>query len=102
MFAGTVCAQWKKCGKPKCRCTRGKLHGPYYYRFWWEGGRQRKSFIRGLEVEQVREACEAYRRFKALRREARSRQRHRMQHLQTLLTTLREHELHVASMRKVK
>ncbi len=102
MLPGTICAQWKKCGKSNCRCARGELHGPYYYRFWWEGGRQRKSFIRGSEVEQVREACQAYRRFKARRCEARVRQRQQMQQLHTLLATLRGHELHVASIREVQ
>lgn len=102
MLAGCICAQWKKCGKPNCRCARGELHGPYFYRFWWSGGHQRKSFIKASEVEQVREACEDYRRFKTLRRESRARQRQQMRYLQKLLATLREHELHVASIREVK
>lgn len=53
-------------------------------------------------MERVREACEAYRRFKALRRESRVQQQRQMQHLQQLLVFLREHELHVVSLREVK
>jgi hypothetical protein len=101
MLPGYVCAQWKKCGKSNCRCVSGELHGPYYYRFWWDGGRQHKSFIRKADVERVREACEAYRRVKALTRENRTRQRRHMRYLQQLLATLRGHELHVASMRRL-
>jgi hypothetical protein len=51
-----------RCGKPKCRCARGQLHGPYYYRCWREGGKLRKTYVRPAEVEQVRARCEARRR----------------------------------------
>ena len=30
---GAVCAQVVKGGKPNCKCARGELHGPYFYRF---------------------------------------------------------------------
>ena len=29
------------CGKPRCR----KLHGPYWYAFWKQGGRVRTAYI---------------------------------------------------------
>lgn len=31
---GCVITEYKRCGKPRCRCTRGLLHGPYHY---WNG-----------------------------------------------------------------
>lgn len=65
---GAVCAQWVRCGRPGCKCARGELHGPYYYRFWRERGRLRKAYVRPAEVEAVRAACEARR---AKRRESR-------------------------------
>jgi len=102
MLAGNVCAQWKKCGKPNCRCIRGELHGPYYYRFWWSGGRQHKSFVRKADVERVREACEAYRRYRAFRRESLAQKRQQMRYLQQLLASLRERESHVTNLRSVK
>ena len=37
---GAVCAQWVRCCRPNCRCARGHLHGPYFYRFWREGARR--------------------------------------------------------------
>lgn len=67
-LAGAVCAQYVRCGRPGCKCARGELHGPYYYRFWRDRGRLRKKYIRPGAVEVVRAACEARR---ARRRESR-------------------------------
>jgi hypothetical protein len=61
-FLGVVLPQWVRCGKSNCRCAQGRLHGPYFYRFWREGGRLRKTYVRPAEVEEVRAACEARRR----------------------------------------
>jgi hypothetical protein len=58
MLPGTVCAQMVRCGKPSCRCARGELHGPYFYRFVWQGGKQRKIYVKQQEAAQVRQACE--------------------------------------------
>jgi hypothetical protein len=58
---GVVCQQWVRCGRPACRCARGSLHGPYFYRFWREGGRLRKAYVRRPDVEQVRLWCRARR-----------------------------------------
>ena len=33
---GTVVTNWVRCGKPGCRCTTGKPHGPYHYHRWRE------------------------------------------------------------------
>jgi hypothetical protein len=60
-LAGVVLPQWVRCGRPNCRCARGELHGPYYARFWREGGRLRKKYVRPADLEQVREQCEARR-----------------------------------------
>lgn len=37
--------QWVKCGKPGCKCAQGKLHGPYWYAYWWENGKTRSKYI---------------------------------------------------------
>lgn len=59
---GTVHEQYIRCGKPNCRCAQGKLHGPYYYRFWRDrGGRLHKEYVHKADVEVVRAACEARR-----------------------------------------
>jgi Family of unknown function (DUF6788) len=59
---GVVLPQRVRCGRPNCRCARGELHGPYFYRFWREGGRQRRQYVRRSELEEVRARCEARRR----------------------------------------
>jgi hypothetical protein len=58
---GAVCPQWVRCGNHTCHCARGELHGPYYYRFWHEGGRRRKQYVRREQVEEVRARCQARR-----------------------------------------
>jgi hypothetical protein len=61
ILPGAVCAQMVRCGKPTCKCGRGELHGPYFYRFVWEYGTQRKVYIRKDMVEQIQDACETHR-----------------------------------------
>ena len=58
---GAVCRQWVRCGKPNCRCAQGELHGPYWYRFWREGGCLHKKYVRPEDLDAVRAACEARR-----------------------------------------
>lgn len=58
---GAVCVQRVRCGKPRCRCARGHHH-PAFYRFWREGGRLRKSYVKRSDLADVRAACEARRR----------------------------------------
>jgi hypothetical protein len=55
---GVVCAQRVRCGKPGCRCADGQGHLAYY-RFWREGGRLRKRYVRRADLTAVRAACEA-------------------------------------------
>jgi hypothetical protein len=48
----TVREEWKRCGKPSCRCnTEGELHGPYIYEYWKEDGRTRSRYIGKAEVK---------------------------------------------------
>jgi hypothetical protein len=64
MLPGVVLPQWVRCGRPRCRCARGQLHGPYAYRFWREGGRLRKAYVRPAHLAAVRAGCEARRRLR--------------------------------------
>ncbi|MBD3885209.1 hypothetical protein IFO70_26120 [Phormidium tenue FACHB-886] len=34
-----------KCGKKKCKCTKGNLHGPYWYSYHWNGKKLTSSYI---------------------------------------------------------
>src|SRR5436190_17316070 len=65
ILPGVVCAQWRKCGKASCRCAKGTLHGPYFYRFWRQNGRLRKAYVRKADVEDVRSRCLARRQLRA-------------------------------------
>ncbi len=34
-----------KCGKKKCKCARGQLHGPYWYGYHWKGKKMTSTYI---------------------------------------------------------
>ena len=54
--------EWKRCGNPSCRCARGYLHGPYWYRRWREDGKQRKQYLPRDRVTEELLVIEARRR----------------------------------------
>jgi hypothetical protein len=56
---GAICAQMVRCGKSNCKCARGELHGPYFYRFMRDrNDRLRKRYVRRSEVGAWKELCE--------------------------------------------
>lgn len=65
MHSGAVVAQYKRCGKPNCRCASGSLHGPYWYLVQRFGGRVKKTYLRPGSVEAARSACQEWRSFQA-------------------------------------
>jgi len=54
---GTVHAEYSRCGKRSCHCAQGRRHGPFYRRFWREGGRTRSTYVPLAEVPDVVAAC---------------------------------------------
>lgn len=62
ILTGTVHEQFVRCGKPNCKCSRGELHGAYYYHFVRVGGRLRKRYVKRGEVKAIRAACARRRR----------------------------------------
>ncbi len=66
LLKGSLHLETKRCGKPNCRCQRGFQHGPYFYRRWLQGGRQRKEYV---PQENVAEMLGAISRRQALERE---------------------------------
>jgi hypothetical protein len=56
---GSVHLEFKKCGCPSCHCSWGILHGPYFYRRWRQGSRQRKAYVKPTELPSVLKAIEA-------------------------------------------
>lgn len=50
---GSLHLEFKKCGRPNCRCGRGLLHGPYVYRHRRENGRQKKEYVPMRRLSEV-------------------------------------------------
>lgn len=86
---GAVCAQFKRCGKENCKCTRGELHGPYFYRFQWYRGRMVKEYVRLSDLVEVRAACARYR---EVREDLRTAERDFKRKLATLKVNLKNLE----------
>ena len=58
---GCVLTEYKRCGRERCRCRRGQLHGPYYY---WNGrmlGTTWKRYLSRAEAPRVMALCRLYR-----------------------------------------
>ena len=37
--------EYRRCGKPGCKCASGELHGPYWVATWTEGGKTKRKHI---------------------------------------------------------
>ena len=59
---GSLHSERKACGKARCRCARGELHGPYWSLRWREDGRLRRRYVRPSELERVQAAIDEWRR----------------------------------------
>ncbi len=81
-LAGSVQEQWVRCGKANCHCSRGELHGPYFYHFTRQGGRQVKRYLKRSEAESVGLLC-------IMRRRQRREERRRVALYKRLSTTQR-------------
>src|SRR5690349_7759964 len=42
---GSLQVEWRRCGKPNCRCAQGERHGPYLVRYWYEDGARHKRYV---------------------------------------------------------
>ena len=70
---GSVHSEMKRCGRDNCRCTRGRLHGPYFYRYYRVEGQLCKRYVKRSELEIVQAECAARRSAEAELREERQR-----------------------------
>jgi hypothetical protein len=71
-YNGSLQQQWVKCGKANCKCSRGQLHGPYFYLFVSMSDGLWKSYIRRSDLPVVRAAiAERKRRHSLLKAELR-------------------------------
>jgi hypothetical protein len=82
VIRGSVRAEYRRCGKPNCRCASAgdPGHGPYYYRYFRARGRLTKRYVPRGEAAAVATAC----------RERRERRRESRRLLSECLAALRE------------
>lgn len=67
LVRGSLVPMYKACKKGGCKCTRGELHGPFWYLSWSEEGRTRMRFVRVAGQARVRAAAQRYRRWRQVR-----------------------------------
>lgn len=63
---GSLQQQWVRCGKGNCKCSRGKLHGAYFYLFVPTSDGLSKTYVRRSDVPAVRAAIAERRRHHSL------------------------------------
>ncbi|MEN3332044.1 MAG: hypothetical protein V7641_1409 [Blastocatellia bacterium] len=56
-----ICQQFRKCGKAGCKCNVGALHGPYFFHFYREDGKLKKSYIRKADAAELWESYSRWR-----------------------------------------
>jgi hypothetical protein len=67
LVAGSLIVKYKRCNKGGCRCTRGELHGPFWYVSQTVDGRTVMHFLRAAGVARVRGAFERAKRWRQRR-----------------------------------
>ena len=55
---GSLQREWRRCGKQRCRCARGILHGPYWYLRWRDRGRQRRRYVPRERIDSLQAVIE--------------------------------------------
>jgi hypothetical protein len=94
MASAALCAQMVRCGKRNCKCSRGDLHGPYYYLFTRIAGVLTKRYVKAEDVLVFRRAYNVRR---ANERRTRATAQLNKKNWQTFRETLREAETLVRS-----
>ena len=82
-YNGSLQQQWIRCGKVSCKCSRGQLHGPYFYFFISMPSGLSKSYVRRADVSVIHAVISERKRrrsvFQSQLREAHDFLRQRMQ-----------------------
>jgi len=63
-LTGSLFKRYRVCGKPGCRCTRGKKHGPYWCLSVFRAGTPRVFPVTPTTAVRARRAARAYRRWR--------------------------------------
>ena len=65
ILRGSLMERYLRCGKPNCKCARGRPHGPLWYLTVTLGpGRTTGATVARHQVEQVRHGIKYYRQVK--------------------------------------
>jgi len=67
LLYGSVVKKYKACGKGGCKCTKGFLHGPFYYLTYKEDKKTKMIFIKKNMWEAVIKLNDNYRELRKLR-----------------------------------
>jgi len=67
MLYGSVVKKYKACGKGGCKCTKGALHGPFYYLTYKVEGKTKMIFIKKNLWESAIKLNNNYRKWRKLR-----------------------------------
>jgi len=66
VLRGSLIERYKPCGKPGCKCARGRGHGPkYYLSVSRPGSRPDMDYVPQDRVEQVRRCLSNFRKIQA-------------------------------------
>ena len=65
ILPGSVERRMVRCGKANCKCTRGELHGPYFYHVTTDETVRSRRYIPRAEVAVVAQACQEHRELQA-------------------------------------
>ncbi|MCK5803876.1 MAG: hypothetical protein KAI66_13630 [Lentisphaeria bacterium] len=67
ILRGSLIERYKRCGKPGCRCARGRGHGPkFYLSVTHPGSRPQMEYVPQGYQQQVTEQLGNYRRLRAI------------------------------------
>jgi len=64
-LTGSLFKRYRVCGKPGCRCTRGKKHGPYWCLSLFRAGTPHVFPVASTKVVPANTAARAYRQWRA-------------------------------------
>ena len=67
LLYGSVVKKYKSCNKKGCKCTKGSLHGPFYYLTYKQEGKTKMVFIKKHMWEAAIKLNDNYRAFRKLR-----------------------------------
>ena len=65
MTMGSLIEHYKKCGKPTCSCTTGKLHGPYWYLAYKKDGKSVLQYVASEELARGKKLAANYKQFQS-------------------------------------